>query len=305
MKIEKDEKFDVVRLKILVECIENDDPYEWWSSMPIRTFASTVLDSLDSSIIHSEVNLNDFCNRVVNRCDVRKFVKRSDVGSLAKVLFVLGWGGMRTPHAAKALSSFHEHWEDIVDSMLDGKINRFQAYDKFHSLNYGDNARKKGKKVLEGMGPAYYTKLIFFLQKKHNGYIMDQWTSRSMNLLRKDANRKIHLKRVYKKGEGKEDRKNYYVDAEKNSASVYRKFCKDLEALSDRLALCYPETITGNKKQKAEATEQLIFSRGKVVRVPLGVWRNYVLENTSNKPEPEDVEIKNRINENCCCTESE
>ena len=294
MKFEEDEKFDVDRLNILVECIENDDPYEWWSSMPIRAFARTVLDSLNSSIMNSEVNLNDFHDRVVNRCDVKKFVKRSDVSSMAKVLFVLGWGGMRTPHAANALSSFHEHWKDIVDSMLDGKINRFRAYDKFHSLNHGDNARKKGKKVLEGMGPAYYTKLIFFLQKKHNGYIMDQWTSRSMNLLRKDASRNIHLKRVYKKGEEEEDRKNYYVDSEKNDVSVYRKFCKDLEDLSDRLAHCFPETITGNKKQKAEATEQLIFSRGNIVRVPLGNWRDYVLENTSDKSKPKEIKIKNR-----------
>ena len=295
MKFEKDEKFDEGKLKFLVECIKNDDPYEWWSSMPIRTFARTVLSSLDSSKFDREVNFNDFCDRVVNRSDVRKFVQRSDVSSLAKVLFVLGWGGMRTSNAANALTSFHEHWEEIVDKMLDGTINRFQAYHEFHSLNYGENAQKKGVKVLDGMGPAYYTKLIFFLQKKHNGYIMDQWTSRSMNLLRKDACRKIHLKRVYKKGEGKEDRKNYYVDSEKNDVCVYKAFCRDLEHLADRLSKHFHDLNTGDKLQmKAEATEQLLFSRGNVVRVPLGNWRSYVLENTSDKSKPEEIEIKNR-----------
>ena len=69
--------------------------------------------------------------------------------------------------------------------MLEQNLCRVGAYKQFHRL--------VNEKKLTHMGPAYFTKLIYFLGSKQNGYIMDQWTARSMNLLRKCDKYKIRL----------------------------------------------------------------------------------------------------------------
>ena len=275
-------KFNEKKLKMLIECAKNQNSYEWWSQMPIRMFAETVLNKLNMSFEDCRVEEDDYYDRLVNRDDVRSFVRDSGANSLGKVLFVLGWGGMRITHAATALSSYNDHWKGIVDDMISGNLDRYDAYKEFHVLKNSKNSNQKGTKILEGMGPAYFTKLIFFLEKYSNGYIMDQWTSRSMNLLRQDSHPKIHLKPVYKKSDSEQNRwKNYYVDSVKNDVSVYKEFCEDLECLANRLAPHLPKDVTDNENRRAEATEQLIFSSGRVVRVPIADWRRYVLDHTS------------------------
>lgn len=73
-----------------------------------------------------------------------------------------------------------EHVIQIVREMRRHEIvTPADAYQRFYDL-----------KKIPGMGTDYYTKLVTFLMPAANGapaFIMDQWTARSMNLLKQDV----------------------------------------------------------------------------------------------------------------------
>jgi hypothetical protein len=72
------------------------------------------------------------------------------------------------------------------------------------------------------MGPAYFTKLIFFLDPKHDGYIMDKWTATSVNLLWNPWLIKLSAE--------------YYV-TDRNTEIEYEKFCQVIERIATELNL--------------------------------------------------------------------
>ena len=106
-----------------------------------------------------------------------------------------------------------------------------------------------------GMGPAYFTKLIFFLMPESassaRGYIMDQWTSRSMNLLKSDAR---FIKTVVSG--------NSRWVADSNDEGTYEAFCREVETLAAILSM------------RPDKAEELLFSEGR----GKGRWRNYLKE---------------------------
>ena len=99
------------------------------------------------------------------------------------------------------------------------------------------------------MGAAYFTKLIFFCSPKHDWYIIDQWTSKSVNL--------ISEKKLVKLTNG-----GHVSDA--NDASTYIEYCEFIENLSLMGGWC------------REDTEKRLFSFGGKKK---GAWRSYVIEN--------------------------
>ena len=237
--------------------MEKENIEEWQSPMSSRKFVKKVLPHLNSPDLNGKDDLETFYDRNINRCDVRKLINSKDANALAKVLIVLAWGGMNLHNARFALKSYQNCWEKIVDAMLEKNLCRDEAYKRFHSLV------ENGK--LTHMGPAYFTKLIYFLGPKHNGYIMDQWTARSMNLLRKSDEYEIQLiSTTRRKSDGF---RNFRVNPKKNDVCIYRAFCEDLEHLAEYLDI------------DPEETEKLIFSNGG--RDNMGCWRHFVLEETS------------------------
>ena len=250
-------KFHQDKLDKLKCCMKKEKIEEWQSPMSLGEFVKKVLQHPRLPDFYSEDNLKIFCDKKIDRCDVRKFVDNKDANALAKVLFILAWGGMTLPNAKKALESYQNCWKKIVDDMLEKNLCRDEAYKRFHSLV------ENGK--LTHMGPAYFTKLIYFLEPKHNGYIMDQWTARSMNLLRKSDEYEIQLIPTTKRNS--DGFRKFRVNQKKNHVCIYRAFCEDLEHLAEYLDI------------DPEETEKLIFSKGG--RVNMGCWRRFVLEETS------------------------
>lgn len=88
------------------------------------------------------------------------------------VIDILAWGVMSVRNARLALPKWND-WKAPCIALLQG-CDAVDAYNKFYRLQHS--------KVLSGIGPAYYTKIIYFLGKG-DGLIMDQWTSRSVNLI--------------------------------------------------------------------------------------------------------------------------
>ena len=250
-------KFHQDKLDKLEYCMKKEKFEEWQSPLSSRKFVEKVLEYPRLSDLKSEVDLEIFCDKKIDRCDVRKFVDNKDANALTKVLVVLAWGGMKLHNASNALKSYQNCWKKIVDAMLEKNLCRDEAYKRFHSL------AENGK--LTHMGPAYFTKLIYFLEPKHNGYIMDQWTARSMNLLRKGNECEIQLIPTTKRNS--DGFRKFRVPSQKNHVCIYRAFCEDLEHLAECLDI------------DPEETEKLIFSKGG--RVNMGCWRRFVLEETS------------------------
>jgi len=161
----------------------------------------------------------------------------SDQETLAAVM---AWGGMRRNHGRELHPNLGKICK-VVGTLRSGKLSRQEAFSEFlkHRLNGN----------LRGMSAAYFTKLIFFCSPQHDGYIMDQWTSKSVNLIKNE--KLVHLT---------------YAGhvSDKNDASTYCQFCEFIEDLSQE------------QGWTPEETEVRLFSYGGKNK---GKWRAHVVQN--------------------------
>jgi hypothetical protein len=131
------------------------------------------------------------------------------------VLAILAWGQI---YATK--NNFIPAWKSLnkpeIKSFLEdiriGRIcNRKKIYQKFTDY------RLSGE--LKGLNTPYFTKLIYFLMRgEARGYILDQFTAISANVLLKKNIININ--------------KDNKVDCKKNDAEVYEKYCEFIEDLA-------------------------------------------------------------------------
>jgi hypothetical protein len=98
------------------------------------------------------------------------------------------------------------------------------------------------------MGPAYYTKLICFTNRNLGGYIMDQWTAKSINLLTNS-----NLVSLTSGG----------LVSDSNDCNTYEMFCN------------YIEELAKHTKLSPLDTEEALFSYGGKKK---GYWRNTIIK---------------------------
>ena len=113
---------------------------------------------------------------------------------------------------------------------------------------------------MKGIGPAFYTKLIFFLGN-HEGLIMDQWTAKSVNLICNDKIIKFDGDTVSKR----------------NNDNVYKAFIEIVKKLQIELAmdsLSETEALIFSTSRKVNKSE-LSFEKNLIA----SEWRNFVIEN--------------------------
>ena len=176
----------------------------------------------------------------------RKFLKQSSVDKSVSDRDLLwgirAWGKMRRD-AARRFVQYEDSWIKVIRSLRGENLTRTDSYNLC--------AETVAKNPAGGIGPAYYTKLIFFANPHHDGYIMDQWTSRSVNLL-VSGDPVVAM------------RTSNHVSPQ-NSAETYETFCRIVETLSKVLV-----------DKNPEETELCLFSTGG--RSP-AAWRRYVIKN--------------------------
>jgi len=181
-------------------------------------------------------------SKSVSRDELKALCADQAFSDQEAVAAVLAWGGMRRNHG-RGLSPNLQKICRIVASLRSGQLTRYEAFSAFYTL------RLEGS--LTGMSAAYFTKLIFFCAPKNDGYIMDQWTSKSVNLISgKQVVNLTHAGHV----------------SDHNTATTYIKFCEYVEELSKRG--CWTP----------EETEIRLFSYGGRNK---GEWRSYVIANWS------------------------
>jgi hypothetical protein len=177
--------------------------------------------------------------------------RQQDTPSLCAAIFA--WGGMHVRHG-RELFRTAARWREAAEMVRFGNLSRTEAYALFHRL------RAEG--VLPGMGPAYYTKLIFFLRGSDvadPGYIMDQWTGCSINLLLGQPG-PVLMNAAFTWTTPTTFRSDFQV-SEMNDAGRYERFCSGLEAVAEAVGL---DPIHA---------ELLLMSQGR----GRGVWRRHVL----------------------------
>lgn len=193
----------------------------------------------NSVLINQELDPN--LNRMFDRYGLLKYCQNENNNDINVLTAILSWGGMRRDHARKLFNHPTTLLELVAKLRNDNYNTReeaFQAFQESRRMNF-----------LPGLGIGYYTKLICFLAPNINGYIMDQWVSKSINLL---IDNKEFIKIT----------NNNWVN-DKNTPEIYGSFCQYVDELGQIL------NFSGFEAEKR------LFSVGR----GQGQWRNYLIQN--------------------------
>lgn len=186
----------------------------------------------------------------VDRADLKRLCADGTVSAEQCFLAIMAWGGMKLDHGRRAWA-VRSDWVTIIDDLRAARLTRREAYAQFQQLRRDHPGC--------GMGPAYYTKLIFFAHPAHDGYIMDQWTSLGINLLVGPAEGPLVLL-----SSGLVNGARFDRVTDTNACDVYERFCSAVDQLASELGL------------QPEQVEERLFSKG---GRNAGEWRQYVKAN--------------------------
>lgn len=176
------------------------------------------------------------------RSEVRKLCLDANVTPEAKYACIAAWGGQHEKHFKSSIRA--NHLVLLIKRLLNSSDTRTDDFKR----------AQQACEQIKGLKISFYTKLLFFLRPKQDGYILDQWTAKSINCLASSP--VIRLTRPNDKGECRA--------VDDTSPDEYEKFCQAVEGLPAQLwpKLTPPAT--------AEAAEMAIFDK------PKGKWRKFV-----------------------------
>lgn len=222
-----------IHLNYLIQIGDNEKGYVGNNSLKWAT-----------SILPDNNLLDKYLDRKFNRYELFDYCQNRNNSNLNVLIAILSWGGMRRNHGRLLFNNLR-FVLDLVENLRNGMyVAREKAYAAIQ-----DN-RTNG--IFQGLGIGYFTKLICFLSPKLNGYIMDQWVAKSINLLSGRTIVKISTA-------GWVNDNNDYI--------VYKDFCTEIDELAQRL------NCTGIEAEKR------IFSNG---GTHMGKWRTYLIANYHN-----------------------
>lgn len=196
------------------------DDVQWRGYSP-REWAQTVTGELYQKLP----------NESHTRRQLHRFIQGGDLSEREIYLAVMAWGRQK-PHNGRLGWAGIDRIVPILRELRQEKICRLEGYSQFH------NVTTSSDHTVKGIGPAFYTKLLFFVPPHSPGYILDQWTAKSMQLLIEREGSAPFIKLT----------KGGYV-AKSNDVDVYENFCHFIEAIAARYGL-----------DEGDA-EELIFSR--------------------------------------------
>jgi len=176
---------------------------------------------------------------VLDRKEVRAICTDRSRNALFGYACAMAWGGQGggvTQRYAKAAWRERVRLEQHLLRLRNGGLNRKAAYDLF--CDDGE---------IWGLGPSFFTKLLYFFSPEPSFYIMDQWTAKSINLL--TGRQIVKLSNT--------------SPTRENTGSEYNTFCDEVDAIAARIG------CTGHE------AEERMFSRGGQKQ---GDWRKHVRE---------------------------
>jgi hypothetical protein len=171
---------------------------------------------------------------------------------------IFAWGGMRTSNGKHLFGLHMKPWLDVAQQLRDGALSRVKGYDAFVAL--------RNTKSLAGLGPAYFTKLLYFLPPPaQKGYIMDQWLGLSINLLTGQEIVKLNESITWEWKPKQVSPRFDSLVSDFNDGAGYEMFCNKIERLSVKMGFGWTP----------ELTELALISEGGHVKKG---WRDYVVK---------------------------
>lgn len=211
---------------------------KWIGGANSYDWSKYVLKSNKSKLLNTNLDHKFYRDELLSYCSNKE---NSDLDCL---LAILSWGGMHREHGRKLF----ENSTTVLD--ITNKLRNNCFSNRKEAYAYIRNQRSK--KLLPGLGIGYYTKLICFLAPNLNGYIMDQWLAKSINLI--TGSNKIKM-----------NSKSWVTDV--NDEATYDSFCQEIEKIAILLG------VSGFK------AEEKLFSIGGKTK---GQWREYLINNYNN-----------------------
>jgi hypothetical protein len=220
-------------------------PQKWIGDAPDRWFKSNGLES--------DARVSRLPSIPMSRKEVKEIAQDPNLDPLTGYVVAMAWGAQskRFGHPQVAWTHREKIREVCQRVRSDPTLDRHSAYELL-----------SGKNAIQGLGPSFATKLLYFFRRESDFYIMDQWSSWAVNLLC-----------------GKSIVKMYFVKNKKttngsvlltNNSSNYAAFC----AAIDELAKRYNETNLG-APLTGELMEERLFDIGGKGKES-GAWRRYV-----------------------------
>jgi hypothetical protein len=218
-----------IHLNKLIEFGDNDLGYVGTNSLSWGRFVVSDQQVLDLNL-----------NKRFNRYQLFEYCQNKENSNVNVLIAILSWGGMNRKFGISLFNNLN-HLLPIVENLRQNKYNnRIVVFSEIQNL--------RNRKLLPGLGIGYFTKIICFLSPNLKGYIMDQWASKSVNLLMNEKIIKIQ--------------NGVWVN-DQNDSIVYEKFCNVIDELANIL------NCDGFEAEKK------LFSVG----YGKGKWRNYLKEN--------------------------
>jgi hypothetical protein len=157
-----------------------------------------------------------------------------------------------------------KHWLPLCDEIRSGKHTRRSAYAAFAALRVAGH--------LPSMGPAYFTKIIFFADPKADGYILDQWTARSVHTLTSQSKWPAVIIDYGTKAKAASDPRHLRVRViDRVTDTDYEDFCLLVEDVGRQIG------------STPHATEEMLFSAGGRNPHP---WRRHVMTSWAHQLPP-------------------
>ena len=173
---------------------------------------------------------------------------------------ILEWGGMHGLNRQKLLAVEGRQWLGLANAVRSGEHDRRSAYNAFSAL--------QAASLLPGMGPAYFTKLIYFLMPRGPacqapGYIMDQWAGCSVNLLFESQIVLMNCVQTWAAGDGGPSLSAAYIVSNLNNGRNFEVYCKRIEEIAVKI------------DERPDNVELLLMSKGGKKKAD---WRKYVIQ---------------------------
>jgi len=178
-------------------------------------------------------------NYQLDRTAVRSICQNPKKSVLFGYVYVMAWGGQGSRqgghrHIINAWNT-RQQFKRHLRTLRKGKLSRIDAY----------NLLKHA--AIPGLGPSFFTKLLYFFNPTPSFYIMDQWTAKSVNFL--TGNRVVRMG-------GK-------APSDNNTGGNYQAFCEEVDLIAGLLGC------------SGQVAEERLYSQGGH-RWP---WRAYVHAN--------------------------
>ncbi len=212
-----------------------------WNSIPIRHWINILHNNHEIDIV-AEI----FPEQGLSKGELLAHCQSSTYSIKEKCIMILIWGGMIGQRINNTLDYCNGYTAqtELAFLRLMRCRTRFEAFQVLKD--------SKENNLLPGVGVAFYTKFLFFLRPDLNGYILDQWTGKSYNLLMQGENHELGP--IPFQGN---------VVQNQTTAEQYEHFCQTIDTLTIAYNLHHNTNLSGYQ------VEGKLFTAG-------GNWRAYL-----------------------------